>query len=137
MARKSWQQKMEGSASNEVKPAPADFADIKTGQLMLLTSAKDVADYIANIPKGQEIDIKALRSGLAKQAGAETACPIVTGICLRIVAECTGEKLDAGLPAKDLPPVWRAMPPKATIWKKLENGADKLRKLRVSEGLEI
>jgi len=137
MARKSWSEKFAASKTHEVKAAPADFADIKAGQAMLLTSAQDVADFLGRLPKGSEVDIRGLRAGLAKAAGADIACPVVTGICLRIAAEYAGEKLDAGIAASKVPPVWRAMPPKATIWKKLENGAEKFRELRAAEGLAV
>ncbi|MEZ5997529.1 MAG: hypothetical protein R3B98_02410 [Hyphomonas sp.] len=136
MARKSWTEKLNSGAHREVKAAPSDFADIKAGQMMLLTTAKDVEAFVKRIPKGREVDIRGLRGGLAKDAGADIACPVVTGICLRIVAEYTGEQLEAGVPAAKVPPVWRAMPAKAPIWKKLENGAEAFRKLRKAEGLE-
>ena len=135
MARKSWSEKFNSGSTREVKPAPKDFADIRAGQNMLLTTAKDVAGFVGTLPAGEEVDIKALRAGLARQAGADIACPVVTGICLRIAAEYAGEKLAAGLPAKEVPPVWRAMPAGAPIWKKLENGAEEFRKQREAEGL--
>ena len=137
MAKKSWTEKLNSGATREVKRAPKDFADIHAGQMMLITTAQDVADFVSHVPKGKEVDIRALRAGLAKDAGAEIACPVVTGICLRIAAEYAGEKLEAGLPAKNVPPVWRAMPPSAPIWKKIENGKEHFLRLRKAEGLAV
>ncbi len=136
MPRKSWSEKFADKRPREVKPAPKDFADIKAGQMMLLTTPKDVASVIASVPKGKQLDMKALRAKLAKKAGADIACPIVTGIHLRTVAETAGEQLDAGAPAKDVVPVWRAIGPKSPVWNKLENGRTAFEKLRRAEKLE-
>lgn len=127
---------MASAKPREVKCAPKDFADIKAGQMMLLTSPRDVADVISTVPKGQELDMKGLRAQLARKAGAEIACPVVTGIHLRTVAEVVGEQLDAGLPPRRVVPVWRAIGPKTPIWKKLENGRAHFLALRRAEKLE-
>jgi hypothetical protein len=136
MARKSWSEKLACDATAEVKVAPKDFADIKAGQRMLLTTAKDVAAAIKVVPKGQQLDMKSLRAALAKKHGADIACPVVTGIQLRTVAEAVGEQLDAGIPPAKVVPVWRALGPKSPSWKKLENGCGKFEQLRRAEGLE-
>lgn len=136
MARKSWSEKFADKRPRDVKPAPKDFADIKAGQKMLLTTPKDVADVISAVPNGKAIDMKSLRAKLAKKAGAEIACPVVTGIHLRTVAEVVGEQLDAGVSPGKVVPVWRAIGPKAPIWKKLENGRARFEALRRAEKLE-
>jgi hypothetical protein len=136
MARKSWSEKFADKRPREVKPAPKDFADIKAGQMMLLTTPHDVAAVISSVSKGKQLDLKGLRARLARSAGAEIACPIVTGIHLRTVAEMTGEQLDAGVPAKSVVPVWRIVGPRSPVWKKLENGRTQFEKLRRAEKLE-
>ena len=136
MARKSWSEKFASDKPCEVKAAPKDFADIKAGQQMLLTTPSDVAAFIERVPEGQQIDMAALRSGLAQRHGADIACPVVTGIHLRTVAEMVGEQLDAGMPPKKLVPAWRIVGPKSPTWKKLENGKSHFEALRRAEGLE-
>ena len=136
MPRMSWSERMAHDRPREVKRAPKDFADIKAGQMMLLTTPRDVADVISSVPKGAELDMKALRAELSRKAGAEMACPVVTGIQLRTVAEAVGEQLDAGISPRKVVPVWRAIGPKAPIWKKLENGRAHFKELRRAEKLE-
>jgi hypothetical protein len=136
MARKSWNEKLQTEAPSEVKVAPVNFADIKAGQKMLLPSARDLADVVKAIPKGKQFDLKLLRSQLARNHGAEIACPVVTGIRLRILAEVAGEQLDAGIAVGKVVPIWRALGPKSPSWKKLENGRSKFEALRRAEGLE-
>lgn len=136
MARMSWAEKYASPQRREVKVAPIKFADIAAGQMMLLTTPPDVAEILSALPRGTAIDIKALRSDLAARWGAEIACPVVTGIHLRTVAEVAGEQLDAGLPASAVVPVWRIVGPHLPIWSKLENGRDRFLTLRQEEGLE-
>jgi hypothetical protein len=135
MARKSWAEKMQ-SGCREVKVAPRDFADIKKGQMMLLTTPKDVASIVRAVPAGQSIDMPTLRAKLARAHKADIACPVVTGISLRTVAEAVGEQLDAGVASADVVPVWRALGPKSPSWKKLEHGRAAFEKLRRAEKLE-
>jgi hypothetical protein len=134
MARMSWSEKM-ASGHREVKPAPKDFADIKAGQTMLLPTARDVADVVRTLRKGRPMDIKGLRAALARKHKADIACPVVTGIQLRVVAEVAGEQLDAGIPAAKVAPVWRVLGPKSPSWKKLENGRARFEALRRAEKL--
>ena len=136
MARKSWTEKLTSGKPREIKIAPKDFADIQAGQRMLLTTPGDLAAVISGLPEGQTIDMRTLRARLAQHAGADIACPIVTGIHLRTVAEVAGEQLDAGVPARIVVPVWRAISPTAPIWRKLENGRARFEALRRAENLE-
>jgi 6-O-methylguanine DNA methyltransferase, DNA binding domain len=135
-ARKSWSEKLNDLRPRAVKPAPKNFADIKAGQTMLLTTPRDVAEAIRAVPVGSAIDIKTLRAQLAQAFGAEMACPVVTGIHVRTVAEAVGEQLDAGIPPHDVVPVWRVVGPKSTIWGKLENGRSAFAALRQVERLD-
>ncbi len=137
MARKTWAEKFAAPCKREVKTAPKDFADIKAGERMLLTVPADVAAQIGKLDVGEEISIRDLRARLAKSARADIACPVVTGIHLRTIAEMVGEQLEAGVPVKKLIPVWRAMPDGAPIWKKLENGNARMIAIRKQEGLSI
>ncbi len=136
MARMSWSEKLARTETAQVKVALKDFADIKAGQTMLLTTPKDVAAVVRKIPAGKAMDMKVLRAALARTHTAEIACPVVTGICLRTVAEAVGEQLDAGVAASDVVPVWRALGPKSPSWKKLENGRGAFETLRRIEKLD-
>jgi hypothetical protein len=137
MARRSWAEKFADPRPHEVKPCPKDFADIRRGQLMLLTTPRDVADVIRKIPRGQELDMRALRAQLARAFKADTACPVVAGIHLRTVAEYAAEQLNHGVAPGATVPVWRAMPIGSPLWKRIESGRAELAAQRKSEGLPI
>lgn len=133
-SRKSWIEKHADRRVAEVKTAHKDFADIKAGQSMVLPMPRDIEAVVRRMKYGSSLDMPRLRSALAKKYKADVACPVVTGIQFRTLAEAVGEQLDQGISPTDLPPVWRAMPPDAPIWRKLENGKAKLMALgRVEE----
>ena len=135
MARKSWAEKLADPKPHEVKPSPNGFADIKAGQMMLLPTPRLLDGFIRTIPKGTSLTGRPLREALAVTEGAEIACPVVTGICLRIVAEAADEQLAAGVAPEEVTPVWRALAADAPTFKKLENGPARLLEQRRAEGL--
>jgi hypothetical protein len=135
-SRKSWVERRADRRVAEVKTAPKDFADIKAGQRMVLPMPRDIEAAVRKVKYGSSLDMRELRSTLAKKYMADIACPVVTGIQLRTLAEAVGEQLDQGISPTDLPPVWRAMPLDAPIWRKLENGKAKLLALRHGEELD-
>lgn len=135
-SRKSWAEKRADPRFAEVKIAPKDFADIKAGQSMVLPMPRDIEAVVRKIKPGSSLDMRGLRSALAKKCRADITCPVVTGIHLRTLAEAVGEQLDHGISPTELSPVWRAMPFNAPIWRKLENGKAKLLALRRREGLD-
>ncbi len=133
----SWVEKSVDPRSAVVKTAPKDFADIKAGQRMVLPMPRDIEAVVRKMEPGSSLDMRGLRSALAKKYRVDIACPVVTGIQLRTLAEAVGEQLDHGIAPTNLAPVWRAMPFDAPIWRKLENGKVKLLALRRGEGLEV
>lgn len=137
MAHKSWDEKFTGSKPGEVKPAPRDFADIKAGQQMLLPDPRQIDACLRKLPRGTSLNIKALRARLSEAYGADIACPVVTGIHLRVVAEVANAKLEAGIDPSDVTPVWRALEPGATALKKLEGGPAHMLAQRQAEGLAV
>ena len=137
MAKKTWEEKLADPRPAEVKVAPKDFADIKAGQKMLLTTPRHIDEYVQGIPPGTSLSMKQLRAGLAEDAGAEIACPVVTGISLRTVAEVVNAQLEAGVKPKQVTPVWRVLSPGATALKKLEAGGKRMLELRKAEGLAV
>jgi hypothetical protein len=133
--RKSWAEKLASTKPHEVKPAPIDIAGMRKGQIMLIPSAKLVDDFIRRIPKGKQIDVRTMRSELARLHGAEVSCPITTGILLRIVAEAACEAHERGVGARDITPVWRVIAKDAPLLKKLSGGPSFILEQQRAEGL--
>ncbi|MCH9670096.1 MAG: hypothetical protein K0U93_01495 [Gammaproteobacteria bacterium] len=118
---KSWNQKLDGFKPSKVKICPMDIAGMKSGQRMLVPDGGDVADFIRQIPVGESMDVKTLRTELAKHHGAEVTCPITMGFILRALAEVTFEQLNSSADTGPLTPVWRVIDESTPTFKKLRD----------------
>jgi len=134
--KKSWRESLINGTPHVIKPAPKDFADIKAGEIMLIPSAKIVDQQVRKIPKGHCKDIKTLRAELAKKFKADKACPVMTGISLRIAAEAACEELEQGAAINDVTPFWRVLTKKSPSTAKLACGEAFVIGQREAEGLD-
>ena len=103
----SWKEKLNNDKSFIVKRLDKNFADMKVGENMLIATPKIIDEYIKQIPKGININIKTLRNDLALTYNADTTCPVTTGIFLRIVSEAAYEDFLNG--EKNITPFWRVV----------------------------
>ncbi|MFM9841704.1 MAG: hypothetical protein ACKVOI_01915 [Dongiaceae bacterium] len=133
--KKSWTEKFQSSRPHEVKPAPMDIAGMKKGEIMLIPSPTIIAKFIEGIPRGRSLDVKTFRRKLARRYKAEVACPITTGILLRIVAEAALEAHEQGKALADITPFWRVMDAESPTAAKLSCGSAFVSKLRRQEGI--
>lgn len=132
---KTWSEKLAGGKPAEVKPCPKDMAGMRRGQAMLIPSARLIDARIRRIPRGHEMDARALRAALAEEQGAEVFCPITTGILLRIVAEAAREAREAGAPDEAITPVWRVLAGDDTVPQRMTGGPAFVLAGRAREGL--
>lgn len=116
-----------------VKIIEKNFADLKAGEKMLISSPRSIANYIAKIPYGTEKYMKLMRLELAENANADNTCPLTCGIFLRIAIEASIEQSNGVKP--DLP-FWRVIDRNSSLIKKLPISEKYLTKLRTSEGLK-
>lgn len=133
--KKTWIEKRESGVEPKVKVCENGFADIQPGQMMLLPSSAQIDRYIRAIPKGESRDLSTIRHELAQDSGAEMSCPVVTGICLRIVAEAAYEDMQKGAGLSDITPLWRAIGPKTKTLKKLSFDPAFILEQREREGI--
>jgi len=117
--KKTWTEKLNTSKPHEVKPVPLNIAGMKAGQIMLVPSPRIVDEFIRKIPKGKRMDIKTLRTRLARKYGAEVTCPITMGFHLRTVAEAAFEALNQGAKLNEITPIWRVLDENTPTMKKL------------------
>ena len=81
--RKTTQEKLQKQAKSEIKAT-------SKGR-MLIPASKELRDAVRAIPRGRVATVEQLRQKLAEQHNADYACPLVTGIFLRLLAEATEE----------------------------------------------
>ncbi len=133
---KSWNERLNTPGINGIKPSPRAFADIVEGQAMLVPTARQVDDFIRSIPEGVEMDVRALRTALAIEHGAEATCPVTIGYHLRTVAEAANEDMERGMMLSDVAPFWRVLDAKTPTTRKLSFGAEFVAAQRKREGLK-
>jgi len=133
---KDWAQKLNTPGINGIKPSPRSFSDVVEGQPMLVPTARQVDDFIRSIPPGVEMDVRALRTALAIEHGAEVTCPVTMGYHLRTVAEAAHEALDRGAALADITPFWRVLSGRTPTTKRLSFGEDFVAGQRKHEGLQ-
>ena len=115
-----------------VKTVEKNFADLKAGEKMLISSPRSIANYVAKIPYGTEKSVKLMRLELAENVNADNTCPLTCGIFLRIAIEASIEK---SIGAKPDLPFWRVIDRNSSLTKKLPISEKYLAELRTSEGL--
>ena len=127
MARKSatakprWRAKLEKETPVKVEPiAPKMQRQWGTGTIVI-PRALDVDELVRAVRKGKLTTIGRIRKQLGKKYGADTACPLCTGIFLRIVAETAEEDRVAG--AKRITPYWRVVRDDGSMIEKFPGGA--------------
>lgn len=129
MAR-SWQQRFDNAPDSYTKVNDKRFADLPAGTTVLIPSPKDIEAEIDDLPSGMTVNLSELRRRLADRHNADGACPVMTGMNLRVVAELCLEGIDAGLPHDQVVPIWRAVDPSSALAKKLRGGPERIRELR-------
>lgn len=133
MARKTWQQKLNGGKPPHVEVLDKPFGGALPGARMLVSSPREVDDYIRTLPAGTKGAVTDLRAALATKHDAQIACPLSTGIFVRIAAEAALEELAQGKPESEVAPFWRVVDPKSPLAKKLSCGAGFIEAKRAAE----
>ncbi len=120
---KTWRQKLEQENPNHGKVVavpPRMQRSFGTG-MMLIPRPLDVDAIMRKVKKGKLITQPQIRDKLATQANTDIACPLTTGIFIRIVAESAEEDMRAG--NKRITPYWRTITGDGKLNQKFPGGA--------------
>jgi hypothetical protein len=120
--RKSWHEKLHNGQEPKIVKIPREGWKRMGGATMLVSTPLDVDAAIRTVPKGKLVTSAQLRSRLAKDHGAECACPTSTGIFVRIAAEAAEEDLAQG--KKKITPWWRVIKIDGSLNEKFPGGAE-------------
>jgi alkylated DNA nucleotide flippase Atl1 len=102
---------------------------------MVIPRGLDVETLIRKVPKGRLLTQGALREQLARDHGTDHACPLVTGIFVRIVAEAAEEDRLAG--RTRITPWWRVVRDDGTLLEKCPGGQQEQKRRLEAEGHRI
>jgi len=135
--RKTWREKLE-----KEHPALGKTVDIPpkmqyrfgTGK-MLIPKPLAVDALIRKVPKGRLVTVAQIMEKLAKDANADCACPMTTGIFLRIVAEAAEEDMRSG--KTEITPCWRVLKSDGSLNIKFPDGVQAQATRLIKEGHAI
>ena len=118
-AKKTWKEKMVTKPPHHVV-LEKDFAGVKSGSKLHISSPKEIADELRKIRSGETVSLQLFRQKIAQTQACDATCPVSTSIFLRIAAEYAWEEHnERGAPLADLPPFWRVVDPGSPLSKKL------------------
>ncbi|MBK9270481.1 MAG: methylated DNA-protein cysteine methyltransferase [Saprospiraceae bacterium] len=134
-SKTSWKIKMDKPLAPEIKEGPEAWNHKYGGTKMLIPTPRLIESLLYQIPKGKIKTLSALREELAEECGADYACPLTTGIFLRICAEYAEELITGG--QKKIPPYWRVVRDDGSFFEKFPGGEEQQMKKLQSEGHRI
>ena len=118
--RKSWLEKMETVQEPKVVDIPPKMQrQYGNGRMLIATPA--LVDALMRKPSsGQLVTVNQMRERLAMDFGADSTCPLTTGIFVRIAAEAAEEYRHLG--RQDTTPYWRTLKADGSLIEKLPGG---------------
>ncbi len=102
---------------------------------MLIPKPLDVDALIRRVPKGKMATVFQLREALARRSNVDVACPLCTGIFVRISAEAAEEERRAG--KRSVTPYWRVISSEGRLNPKFPGGIVQQRRMLSAEGHKV
>jgi hypothetical protein len=134
-SRTTWREKLERVQEPKVVDIPpAMQARFGTGK-MLIPKPLDVDALIRRTPKGKLVTSVQLREELARKCKANLACPMTTGIFVRIAAEAAEEARREG--KKTITPYWRVITGEGRLNPKFPGGVSAQGRKLTAEGHKL
>jgi hypothetical protein len=130
--RKTWREKLHIDKAPKIEKLPPEGWKRMGGKTMLIARPLDVDALMKTIPKGKLATSAQIRAKLAKDHGAECACPTSTGIFIRIAAEAAEEDRVEG--KARITPYWRVIQKDGSLHPKFPGGAEAQVKALKAEG---
>lgn len=128
---KRWREALEREhpSHGKVVRIPAQRRKPGGPKSLLVPSPRAVDARVRKVRKGSVLTLERLRRDLARGSAADIACPLTTGIFLRIVAEAAEEDRRAG--KNRITPYWRVVRDDGSLFEKFPGGtAAQVRRLR-------
>lgn len=130
---KTWSEKFAHPPKPSVTKLGKPYAGHDAGARMLIATPAVVAAYVEAIPRGESRTMPQMREELAEAHRADFACPLTTGIFLRIASELAWEQHQAGTALSKITPFWRVVDLKSPMASKLACGPEFIARQRKAE----
>lgn len=119
-SRTSWREKLERTNHSKIVEVPASMAKRLGPGTMLIPKPLDIDALIRKTKRGKLVTVSEIRSKLARDNQVDVACPLTTGIFIRIAAEAAEEDLRTG--RKRVTPYWRVIRDDGSLNEKFPGG---------------
>jgi hypothetical protein len=133
-SRTSWRQKLERQQEAKIVNIPPKMQHLGKGT-MVIPRPLDVDALIRKVRQGKLITVTQLRGELAKRSRVDVACPLTTGIFIRIAAEAAEEGRRSG--EKTVTPYWRVLSSEGRLNPKFPGGVAAQRRRLSAEGHKV
>jgi hypothetical protein len=133
--RKSWREKMDDPKLPKIVDIPPRMQKRYGEGKMVIPSPNEVDALIREVRKGKVTTVSKLRELLAAQHDTQVACPLCTGIFLRIASEAAEEDAAAG--KKTITPYWRVVAENGALNPKFPGGVERQAERLKAEGHRI
>ncbi|MBI5058383.1 MGMT family protein [candidate division KSB1 bacterium] len=133
--RQPWAVKMQNPAKPRIVDVPLKWRKQYGNGTMLIATPRLVEAKIREVRKGRLTTLSRIRRELAAEQGADSTCPLTTGIFLRIVAEFAEEERAQGMTR--VTPYWRVVKDDGSLNPKFPGGIDAHANMLRAEGVEI
>jgi alkylated DNA nucleotide flippase Atl1 len=133
--RKTWREKMHNPDLPKVVDIPPRLEKRFGAGTLLLPAPTDVEDEIRGIRKGTVRTVSQIRRDLAARYGTTNACPLMTGMFVRISAEAADEDAQAG--KKRIAPYWRVVKDDGALYPKFPGGVERQAERLRDEGVTV
>ena len=130
-SRVPWREKMERPQEPKLVQVPPKMARFGKG-MMLIPTPKLVDAVVRQVPRGRLVTVSEIRRKLAADFSADVACPLTTGIFIRIVAEAAEEDRASG--RKRVAPYWRVIKDDGSLNAKFPGGIEQQSRYLCGEG---
>lgn len=134
-SKTKWSLKMDKPSAPEVKMGPDPWNERYGGSQMVIPTPRLIEKLLYQIPKGKVWTTSQLREHIAFECNADYACPMTSGIFLRICAEYA-EELKAEGQLK-IPPYWRIVRDDGSFIEKFPGGIEAQMYILKTEGQEF
>ncbi|HEY7401980.1 MAG TPA: hypothetical protein VIB39_00530 [Candidatus Angelobacter sp.] len=134
-SRVPWRQKLERQQEPRIVDIPARMQARFGKGRMVIPKPLDVDALIRRVPKGKLVTVLQLREELARRSKVDVACPLCTGIFVRIAAEAAAEEQRAG--RKVVTPYWRVISGEGRLNPKFPGGLNSQRRMLSGEGHKV
>ena len=122
--RKTWREKLENPPKGlpKIVDGPPKWEKSFGGRRVLVATPLLVDGLIRKVEKGKLVTVRQLRERLARDFGADSTCPLTTGIFVRIVSEVAEEDLGRGV--TEVTPYWRVVRDDGGLNEKFPGGVE-------------